>query len=95
MGLKSSLVEHVDGILKDNSYQPQENAAIADAAILMAADGYGRGRVRGSSQNEEVVIRTSDTQKSFLSPKDPDPSDLAIKTQNILSQLKDERGMDH
>jgi hypothetical protein len=38
------------------------------------------GKVTGHDGKEEVVIRTSDTQKSFLFSKEPDPRELAEET---------------
>jgi hypothetical protein len=61
----------------------------------MAADGYGHGKVTGESEREEVIIRTSDTHKSFLYAKDPDPTALAESAAKLFSSISDERHMGH
>lgn len=94
-GLNTKIVEYIERILGDTSYAPDEEPDISDAALLMAADGYGRGRVTGLTGNDEVVIRTSDTQKSFMAPIEPEPSDLAIKANNHFSKISKERDMGH
>lgn len=68
---------------------------ITDAAMLMAADGYGHGKVIGEHSGEEVVIRTSDTHKSFLHPKEPDPAELAAAAAGLFKVISEERHMEH
>ncbi|HOY57898.1 MAG TPA: hypothetical protein PK640_07150, partial [Verrucomicrobiota bacterium] len=73
----------------------QRAVDMTDAAMLMAADGYGHGRVIGEHRGEEIVIRTSDTHKSFLHPKDPVPAELAAAAANLFKVISDERHMEH
>jgi len=94
-GLKSKIIELMDRILEKPDYEPEETPAIGDAALLMAADGYGRGKVVGIEKNEEVVIRTSDSQKSFLHPKEPIPKELAIHANAQFERISRERDMKH
>lgn len=94
-GLNTKLPEHIEGILESESYEPEEDIDITDAAILMAADGYGMGTVTGHDGKEEVVIRTSDTQKSFLFSKEPDPLELAKDTDIRFKRISKERDMGH
>jgi hypothetical protein len=61
----------------------------------MAADGYGNGKIVGEQKGEEVVIRTSDTHKSFLFTKDPDPSKLAKAAASHFKKISKERDMTH
>ena len=63
--------------------------------ILMAADGYGKGKVIGFHQGSEIVIRTSDTQKSFLLRKEPSPEELAKIAHDHFKKISDERKMEH
>ena len=72
-------------ILGQSSGKPDHDSQvdITDAAMLMAADGYGHGKIIGEQNGEEVVIRTSDTHKSFLFAKEPDPSELAEAAANL------------
>lgn len=94
-GLKSKIIELMDCIMDSPDYEPDEVPAIGDAAILMAADGYGRGKVVGFEGNDEVVIKTSDTQKSFLHEKEPDPNVLAVKAKSQFDKVSNERDMKH
>ncbi|MDF2392656.1 hypothetical protein GWQ31_15000 [Aeromonas sp. 2MA4] len=95
-GIKSKLIELMDGIMESRDYMPENPADIGDAVILMAADGYGRGKVSGiSDDGEEVVIKTSDTQKSFLFSKDPNPYHLAVRVKEHFTAISVERDMKH
>lgn len=68
---------------------------VGDAALLMAADGYGRARVRGRESDQEVVIRTSENQKSFLLEADPAPEILYERALRVFRQISEERGLEH
>ena len=68
---------------------------VGDAALLMAADGYGRGKVVGIEQGRTVTIRTSENQKSFLHPKDPVPEELFNVAHEEFTKLSDDRQLDH
>ncbi|MBZ0096867.1 MAG: hypothetical protein K8H75_16045 [Sulfuricella sp.] len=68
---------------------------VGDAALLMAADGYGRARVRGREGDQEVVIRTSENQKSFLLDTDPEPEVLFERAFAVFQQISEERGLEH
>lgn len=94
-GLATNIAKLVAKILEDRTYEPEKEIAIGDAAILMAADGYGSGRVVGDQHGEEVVIRTSDTQKAFLFPKEPVPEDLAAEAEKHFRRTSVERDMRH
>lgn len=94
-GLKSKIVELMDRIMESPDYEPEEVPAIGDAAILMAADGYGRGKVVGIENGDEVVIKTSDTQKSFLHEKEPEPQELAVMAKSHFDKVSSERDMKH
>ncbi len=94
-GLKSRIIELMDRIIESPNYEPEESPAIGDAAMLMAADGYGRGKVIGIEKGEEVVIKTSDTQKSFLHDQEPFPRELAIKAKSQFDIISKERDMKH
>lgn len=70
-------------------------ADITDAAMLMAADGYGHGKITGEQHGEEVIIRTSDTHKSFLFAKEPEPGELAKSAAKFFQAISKERHMEH
>ncbi len=73
---------------------PQE-VDIGDAAILMAADGYGSGLIKGKQNEEYVTIKTSETIKNFSFLKDATPDELSKKVYEILKSIKDDRHMQH
>jgi len=101
-GLKTALRELMRELLAGPSEAPvsvsptvPQKVDITDAAMLMAADGYGHGKVIGEQRGEEVIIRTSDTHKSFLHPKEPDPAELAKSAAKLFKAISDERHMEH
>ena len=94
-GVKTEIIGLMTKILEDPGYEPEKAPDITDAAILMAADGYGLGKVVGNDGESEVVIRTSDTQKSFLFEKDPTPEELAAEAKNHFESISRERNMEH
>lgn len=94
-GLKTQIIDLMDKIIENRDYQPDIIPGIADAAILMAADGYGRGKVIGVEDEDEVVIKTSDTQKSFLYTKEPIPHGLALRAKLSFERVSRERDMRH
>lgn len=94
-GINSQIIELMDRILESPNFEPDEKPAIGDAAILMAADGYGRGKVVGLEKGEEVIIKTSDAQKSFLFSQEPISEDLAQKAKVFFERISVERDMKH
>lgn len=68
---------------------------IGDAALLMAADGYGKAKVEGKELNKTVIIRTSENQKSFLFKKEPDPEELLRLAHDEFKRISDERYLEH
>ncbi len=96
--LKTRLPEYVALILQNLS----ENVGlesrlpdIGDAAILMAADGYGSGSVKGRTGGESVVIKTSETIRNFSFDKDPHPNGLYMAALEIFEKIRKERHMEH
>lgn len=94
-GLNTKIKEFIRGIIKSNSWEPTKDAELADAAILMAADGYGVGRAVGIESGEEVQVETSKSRKTFLFSKTPSPEQLARKARKIFAQISKERDMKH
>lgn len=94
-GIKTQVVALMNGISKNSNFTPINPVAITDAAILMAADGYGKAKITGIENGQVVVIKTSDSQKSFLHPKEPIAIELAKTTAAQLQQVSTERNMDH
>ena len=94
--LESKLPEHVRGVLDSGGqYAPEEDVDITDAALLMAADGYGTGTVEGDEKGAEVVIRTTDTIVSFLFDKEPDAQGLYAEAKQFFRRVNDDRGLEH
>ena len=94
-GIKTEIVDLVRSLIDDPHYEPLAVPDITDAALLMAADGYGRGKVVGYENDSIVTIRTADTQRSFLFPKDPLPTDLAKEASKHLEKIAKQRNMTH
>jgi hypothetical protein len=95
--LNTNLPEHIYGIAKQTENKPYTPPPlpIGDAAILMAADGYGTGFVKGKQERRVVTIKTSETMKNFSFVKSPEPNALFEKAYSILAEIKDERHMKH
>jgi hypothetical protein len=68
---------------------------IADAAVLMAADGYGRATVKGRSGQSTLTFRTSQSHISFNFPGEPDPDALYEEARAILARISEERYLEH
>ena len=68
---------------------------LGDAALLMAADGYGRASVKGKEKGRIVTIKTSENQKSFVFEGDPAPALLFEKSFDAFQKINEERGLEH
>jgi len=68
---------------------------VGDAALLMAADGYGNGKVVGVEETRTVTIKTSENQRSFAFDRDPNPEELFHKAYEHFGQINDERYLGH
>lgn len=68
---------------------------LGDAALLMAADGYGRARVKGVESGRPVIIKTSENQKVFIFEGDPEPKRLFEHAFDSFKKINDERGLEH
>lgn len=94
-GLNSDIVTLVVGIVESPSYEPPFTPDVTDSALLMAADGYGTGKVVGERAGTVVVLRTSETKKSFLSSKEPAPLDLAQEASRFFGQISLDKDLRH
>jgi len=94
-GLSTNIIVLMDGILENPQFSPETPPDITDTALLMAADGYGNGKVIGRHNGEERIIRTSDTKKSFLDNKEPVVHELAEKVAKQFEIVTQERDMNH
>ncbi len=68
---------------------------IGDAAVLMAADGYGKAKIEGVEDEKTVIIHTRENQKSFVFDKEPTPDELYERAFAELKSINDERYLDH
>lgn len=94
-GINSEIHRLMQNLLEDNQYTPDIPPTLTDAALLMAADGYGIGKVIGIKDGKSIIIRTSETKKSFLFNRTPDPQLLAQKSWQEFEKINKERDMDH
>ncbi len=96
-GINTQLLTIMQNLLEHSQTTSETDSPvdITDAAMLMAADGYGHGKIIGEQRGEEVVIRTSDTHKSFLFAKEPEPSELAKAAAKFFEGISEERDMQH
>jgi hypothetical protein len=97
--IKTDLPGYVKKVIdqsENDPYVPEEDLPIGDAAILMAADGYGAGFVQGRQEGLEMVtIKTSETNRNFTYPKDADPMDLYSQASEIFERIEKDRHMEH
>jgi hypothetical protein len=94
-GLDTALPNVVAGILDNSQYQPQKALGLTDAALLMAADGYGAGQVVGRDGDQEVRIQTAETQKNFMFKREPEPDELAEQARLHFDRITKDRDMKH
>jgi hypothetical protein len=74
---------------------PEAVRSLIDAAVLMAADGYGQARVQGKKGRERKVVRTRDSQMYFEHASEPLPEALFEAADQALRTINDERGLKH
>lgn len=94
-GIGTNIIDLMNGLLENPQFSPETPPDITDTALLMAADGYGNGKVIGKQDGEEKIIRTSDTKKSFLENKEPIADELANEATKQFEIITRERDMDH
>jgi hypothetical protein len=90
-----AIVEAVANQPEGQPYIPREDPPIGDAAVLMAADGYGTGHIKGLREGSVVYIRTADTSRNFTFDKDPKIEELFIEALHIFRTIQNERHMVH
>lgn len=98
VALNTELPKHVKSVAEQTSnepYIPLDTLPIGDAAILMAADGYGSGLVKGLQHGDMVVVKTSETIKNFDFNKDPSSQELFEIAYDIFKRIEKDRHMEH
>lgn len=68
---------------------------ITDAAVFMAADGYGKASIDGLQEGKRVTVRSRDTHRSFRFDRNPEPFDLFTAARAELERINLERGLSH
>lgn len=96
-GIASQLQRVLASLINKASMDDVPELFLADAAILMAVDGYGKGSITGvsSTKNAEITIHTSQSQKSLVFAKDPNDELLAKKVLAAFVEIAKERNMKH
>lgn len=94
-GLATKLLKLMTDLLANPKSVPNQTPSITDAAMLMAADGYGKGKAVGTERGNKVVIRTSESHKSFSFDQNPSPEALAAIASRHFSKVSIERDMEH
>jgi hypothetical protein len=90
-----AIVEKIVKQTNDKPFVPKNPLPIGDAAILMAADGYGSGLVKGRRDGKQVQIKTSETIKNFTLPEEHAPEELFKEAYAAFKKIEKERHMKH
>jgi len=93
--LESQLKELISKAEKSEVAKEANPPDITDAALLMATDGYGQGKIHGVYDKKKVVISTSDTIKNFKFDSEPDPAALYDITEEVFKEISQKRHMEH
>ena len=91
----SNLKELIASAEKEPAVLKQSPPDITDAAILMATDGYGQGKLHGFEGKKKVVICTSDSIKNFKFETEPDPEKLYEAAEGAFREISEKRHMEH
>lgn len=96
--LQTELPKIVDAVSRQTAeerFEPENELPIGDSAILMAADGYGSGHVKGIKNGEKIIIKTSETNRNFSFDEEPSNMELFEEAYSILKDIEDERHLEH
>jgi hypothetical protein len=99
--IKSSLIKILREFTKDGQLSTdaieslKDSIDISDAAVLMAADGYGQAKIEGKRDGQEVEIKTSESIKGFKLSVDPKPEQLYEAARKVFQQINNERYLKH
>lgn len=92
--IHSNLSKHVNSLINKVELQAGQ-VDISDAAVLMAADGYGRATVEGKHGDTRIVCKTTDNVKNFKLEREPDPEKFYNTAKKIFQNISNERYMEH
>jgi hypothetical protein len=93
--LARTLIGEGDTVLPVARLLDEPTTDIGDAAVFMAADGYGKASIEGVQGQKRVTVRSRDSHRSFRFDRDPNPSDLFTAAQAELERINLERGLEH
>ncbi len=95
--IQTDLPQLIKTLAEGTSYNKtqKKEIPIGDAAVLMAADGYGKGTIKGKQGSNFVTIRTDQTIRNFGFSRDPKPQELYDRTVKIFISISEERHMKH
>lgn len=96
--LNTELPQHVQNAANqtpETPYVPNAPLPVGDAAILMAADGYGNGMVKGIRRDEIITIKTSETIKNFSTDGEPPVAEVFRIAYAAFKQIERDRHMEH
>ncbi len=95
----NTILQELAGQIAETNVYPRyftdDPVPIGDAAILMAADGYGRGTVRGSHDGRLTIIRTTETIANFHFNREPTSHELYEAANEAFELIKRDRYMEH
>lgn len=101
-GIRTNIPQLAAAVLEDRNELGREAArvigrqsGVGDAAVLMAADGYGKAKVQGTRGQRRVIVRTQQSQIHFPFDKDPEPEALYAEARAILERINEDRYLDH
>lgn len=100
-GIRTELARVANAISADSEGPKAEELlsqplGVTDAALFMAADGYGEARVDGvKPDGSTVTVRTSDVHMEFQHAKDPDPAGLHAAAVEVLRRIEVSRRLQH
>lgn len=81
------------GVMPSNFFEPE--VPIGDAAVLMAADGYGSAEVTGRRDEQVVVVKTSENAIFLKLDADITAQELAAATLREIHRLNQTRRLRH
>jgi hypothetical protein len=96
--INTDLPKHVEAAAEQTEaqpYNPKGPLPIGDAAILMAADGYGSGRIDGKQGDKFITISTSETVRNFSFDRNPDPIQLYEIASRVFEEIERQRHLEH
>ena len=96
--LSSKIAEYIKILIEKKThekYEPDEPIDLTDAAVLMAADGYGTGKVVGKVDGSIVTVNTSESQLNFVTEANISPDHLYEEAHLNFERINIQRDLGH